>query len=294
VFPFRGSSRSELSAACRQTVERPFLELSHSSAYQPRQYRRIGWAIPLRRYHRPWGIPTETAMGFMFIQPVLPLVSLLSPSKNSRLYLAAQGGSTSPGVWSPSALSATEARSTQACLTWHLPPSGFLTLLTVYFLRYLPALFHAGHAHGVLPPGLFPPDRAFSPSRSWLPSWRWSLRDRNRGSSSPSGSYSLPGSVTSTAAFDHREAATLLVFPPSREFPRTALARLSLRLPSWACSRAAACTETPTALQGLKKRPGWLVSRETATPFELLAPLSDLADLVCSVHLAYGFTPAAQ
>jgi hypothetical protein len=189
------------------------VELSYSSAYRSRQYCRIGWAIPLRRSYHPWGFPTEAVSGLCLTSTLLPLVSLLSPSKNSCLCSAAQGDSASPGVCSPSALSATEARSTQACLTWHLPPPGFLTLLTAYFLRYLPALFHAGHAHGVLPPGLFPPDRAFSLSRSWLPSWRWSDHNLNCSLSSPSGFCSPPGSVTSTVAFDHQRGRNPLGFP---------------------------------------------------------------------------------
>lgn len=56
----------------------------------------------------------------------------------------------------PFSVSALEARLTRGCLARHLPPSGFCTLLTVFFFQNLPALFHAVHAHGVLPSGLFP------------------------------------------------------------------------------------------------------------------------------------------
>lgn len=56
----------------------------------------------------------------------------------------------------PFSVSALEARLTRGCLARHLPSSGFFTLLTVFFLQNLPALFHAVNAHGVLPSGLFP------------------------------------------------------------------------------------------------------------------------------------------
>lgn len=59
-------------------------------------------------------------------------------------------------VWSPSALAVPEARSPRVFLARHLPTSGFLTLLPVYFFRNLPALFHAGNALGVFLQGLFP------------------------------------------------------------------------------------------------------------------------------------------
>jgi len=51
----------------------------------------------------------------------------------------------------PSALEEEEVHSPRVCLTRYVPPSGFLTLSTVYSLFDPPALFHAGGAHGVRP-----------------------------------------------------------------------------------------------------------------------------------------------
>jgi len=70
---------------------------------------------------------------------------------------------SSPGVWSPSATSILEARSPRGCLPRHLPTSGFCTLLPACFFQNLPALFHAGAARGVFPPGLFPLTEPLSP-----------------------------------------------------------------------------------------------------------------------------------
>jgi len=67
-----------------------------------------------------------------------------------------RAGSSSHGVRSPSATSAREARFPRAFHTRHLPTSGFRTLLPVSFLSNLPALFHAGAAHGVSLQGFFP------------------------------------------------------------------------------------------------------------------------------------------
>jgi hypothetical protein len=49
------------------------------------------------------------------------------------------------------------AHSTRACLTRYVAPSGFRSLLAPCFSGRLPALFHAGNAHGVSRPSeLFP------------------------------------------------------------------------------------------------------------------------------------------
>jgi hypothetical protein len=45
----------------------------------------------------------------------------------------------------------------------YVPPTGFLTLLTVCTSRRPPGLFHPGHAHGVPPSRAFPPRRAVTP-----------------------------------------------------------------------------------------------------------------------------------
>jgi len=91
----------------------------------------------------------------------------------TRLDRHRRSGDRSRGVWSPSALAALEARLTPACLTGHLPSSGFCTLLTAYFFQGLPALFHAGNALGVFPSGLFPLTELTASSRMPLPSCRW-------------------------------------------------------------------------------------------------------------------------
>jgi hypothetical protein len=84
-----------------------------------------------------------------------PLQSFTGPDRRQP-----KPAASSHGVRSPSASSVLEARLPRACLTRHLPTSGFLTLLPVCFLQHLPALFHAGNAHGV---SSF---RAFSPRRA--------------------------------------------------------------------------------------------------------------------------------
>lgn len=85
-----------------------------------------------------------------------PSLSLLSPSEFAGPDRRRRIDSSSPGVWSPSAASTLEARLPRVYLTRHLPTPGFCTLLPVYFLQHLPALFHAGTARGVFPSGLFP------------------------------------------------------------------------------------------------------------------------------------------
>jgi len=53
-------------------------------------------------------------------------------------------------------MSILEARFPRVCLARHLPTSGFRTLLPAYVFQNLPALFHAGTAHGVHLQGLSP------------------------------------------------------------------------------------------------------------------------------------------
>jgi len=52
----------------------------------------------------------------------------------------------------------------RACLTRYVAPSGFLNLLTPFFSRSPPALFHAGNALGVFPFRAFPPLSAAPPT----------------------------------------------------------------------------------------------------------------------------------
>jgi len=86
-----------------------------------------------------------------------PPLGLLSPSEFDRTGLPpTKLAASSPGVLSPSAYPALEARFTRVSHTRHLPSPGFRTLLTVSFFQSLPALFHAGNALGVLPSGPFP------------------------------------------------------------------------------------------------------------------------------------------
>jgi hypothetical protein len=44
-----------------------------------------------------------------------------------------------------------EAHSPWVCLTQYVPLTGFLNLSAIYFFKSIPALFHAGSAHGILP-----------------------------------------------------------------------------------------------------------------------------------------------
>jgi len=86
-----------------------------------------------------------------------PLVSLLSPSESDRTWMPPnERQPASPGVSPPSALSASETRLTRVYQARHRPTSGFCTLLPVFVLRSLPALFRAGNALGVFLQGFFP------------------------------------------------------------------------------------------------------------------------------------------
>jgi hypothetical protein len=100
-----------------------------------------------------------------------PPLDLLAPTEFDQLdpLLSRSSPARSPGVWSPTAYEATGARSTRAYLTRHLPPTGFLTLLTVSFSRSPLALFHASAAHGVHPSGLFPLTEIPSPFSDGYP-----------------------------------------------------------------------------------------------------------------------------
>jgi len=55
------------------------------------------------------------------------------------------------GFPSPSALAAPGVRFTQGTQPWHVPTSGFCTLLPVYSSQRLPSLFHLGSTLGVPP-----------------------------------------------------------------------------------------------------------------------------------------------
>jgi hypothetical protein len=123
------------------------------------RYRIIGSAIPLRRSSGLEVFPTlHPSIRRRKISDTHPSVSFASPSESdsepTAIGLAPAGNS--PGVCAPPATSALEARFSRGSQPRHLPTSGFFTLLPVSFFQNLPALFHAGTAHGVLPSGLFP------------------------------------------------------------------------------------------------------------------------------------------
>jgi hypothetical protein len=103
------------------------------------------------RYSRPRLLAPD------FRQTPAPLVSLLSPSESNRTWMPPNMRQpASPGVFDPSALSASETRLPRVYQARHRPASGFRTLLPVFVLRSLPALFHAGNALGFFLQGLFP------------------------------------------------------------------------------------------------------------------------------------------
>lgn len=171
-----------------------------------------------------------------------PPLSLLSPSEYLRTRLSPRlRGNGSPRVWSPSAPSAPEARFTRVCLARHLPSPGFRTLLTAYVFQNLPALFHAGNAHGVFPSGLFPltePSHPFGcgclpdvgPARSHHPK---RTPDRHRRAGSLAFKALLPVRIRHLPdRFDpNRKAAALLGFRPSRGFLPAAARRLRVGSP---------------------------------------------------------------
>jgi len=110
------------------------------------------------RSFQPW----LRASAMVNISETHPSVSLISPTESDQNRPSpAAAVDSSHGVWSLAATSAPGARLPRACLTRHLPTSGFLTLLPAYFSQNLPALFHAVAARRVLLQGLSP---------------RWSLR----------------------------------------------------------------------------------------------------------------------
>ena len=80
-------------------------------------------------------------------------------------------------VCSPSAFPRSQQQHVgRVCLTRPLASSGFLDLSTLFVsAASLPALFHAGSAHGVAPFRAFLPPRGRTPSPTPIPSWCWSL-----------------------------------------------------------------------------------------------------------------------
>jgi len=169
VGPLQSLSQPRLSPDCRQPtnpsrgVGAPFEGFRTRAGIASWVQRSLYAVRPALRSSPPWNQASDVVnlRRFAFRELLVPF--RVRRETDRRWSLRSSG--SSPGVWSPSATSAPEARSSRGCLPRHLPTSGFRTLLPACFFQYLPALFHAGAAHGVFPPGLFPPRRAFVPFR---------------------------------------------------------------------------------------------------------------------------------
>jgi len=136
----------------------PLMELSCSTTYpRPGSIAISVWRSLYAVSNDPEVFLTLTSSTRLKSSALPPLSFFLSYRVRPNLTAAERVGSSSRGVWSPSALAASEARFTRVCLTRHLPTSGFCTLLPAFFLRSLPALFHAGNALGVFLQGFSPP-----------------------------------------------------------------------------------------------------------------------------------------
>jgi hypothetical protein len=125
---------------------------------------------------------------------------------------------------------------TEAAIPRPRAPSGFLDLPARSSAACLPALFHAGSAHGVLPFRAFLLSRGRTPSPAPLPSCRWrqpsitSLRRRIRRSSDAS---------HRSARKPCREPAEASEDPPAVEMSPRASS------PSGVCSPRQSATRTP-------------------------------------------------
>jgi hypothetical protein len=96
--------------------------------------------------------PAGTCYAPCLSAPELTLSFRVSPD----LTATGKPAAGSPGVLSPSAFAAPEARSPRVCLARHLPSSGFPSLLTACFLRSLPGFFHPGTLLGFSLQGVSP------------------------------------------------------------------------------------------------------------------------------------------
>jgi hypothetical protein len=152
-----------------------------------------------------------------------PLLGLLSPSEFHHIRPPSiNWTASSPGVSSPPAHSASEARFSRVYLARHLPPAGFRNLLAASIFRSLPALFHAGSAHGVSLQGLSPTSSLRVLPNS-VPSWPWcspTSRLSRRLRDPLTSKALLPKRIRHRVLwFPSHSAAALLGFRLSREFP---------------------------------------------------------------------------
>lgn len=143
------------------------------------------------------------------------------------------GDSRSPGVSPPPALQAVKTRLPRACLTRHLPPSGIPTLVTAFFLHNPRALFHALRAHGVLPPRLFPFAEPSGPLEPGCPPAVSHQQPRTEAGCLVYRAL-LPTKIRhlQVRVYPILQAAALLAFLPSRDFPPAEPAPISRNLPS--------------------------------------------------------------
>jgi hypothetical protein len=222
----------------------PLVEFRCSSApAESGRYRIIGSAIPLRRWTGHEVFPSTIGTSAVETASNVPApANLLAPSESDRTPTAiGPADSSSPGVWSLSALSAVEARFTRAYLTRHLPTSGFRTLLPACVFHSLPALFHAGNALRVFLQG-FSPSQSLRPLSEPVTFVTFALCTRSRPSrpgENPSEVRRLQGfalcedSPPPTSGVNHQSTtAALLVFRPLGSSPRQWPARLRGPIPS--------------------------------------------------------------
>lgn len=116
----------------------------------------MGSGTPLRRFDGLEVFPLCVAARIQYSHCLISRLLCFSRVPSSTLPCGLPQTATLLRFFTPAAHAATKTRFTRACLTRHLPTPGNLTLLPVYVLRNLPALFHAGYAHGVDLQGFFP------------------------------------------------------------------------------------------------------------------------------------------
>jgi hypothetical protein len=198
---------------------------------QLKQYHRIGWMIPLRR---------STTLGSSRVSLGRPCL-IRSSSRHPwtcRLLQSSLTVAPAPKCRSlswgflPFSASVGRTRFTRACLTRHLPPTGFLTLLTVYFPSDPLAFFHARNTHGVLSSGHFPPGKVFLNLSIQITLLMLDSADRSWLGPHLQGFFPCRDPILSQTARAAWESRCPPDFQLSKGFPRPALARLPRSLPS--------------------------------------------------------------